>query len=196
MLAARSPDEMTPGLDRTEALFQAAFDAAPDGIVVFDDAGAYLYVNSAAASLYSLAPEALAGRTIGDFTGSGDRGQIDAWWDALRQHGQLEGRHRIVTADGSERVLAFRTRADFLPGRHVTVIRAQPTARVRLSPREQEVMQLLARGLNGSSIASALSISPETVRTHVRNAMDKLGARTRPHAIALAAAHGEITVET
>ena len=54
-----------------------------------------------------------------------------------------------------------------------------------LSPRELEVLELLADGLNGQLIAERLFLSPETVRTHVRNATSKLGARTRVQAVAL-----------
>lgn len=61
-----------------------------------------------------------------------------------------------------------------------------------LSPREAEVLGLLAAGLNGERIAEQLFLSPETVRTHVRNAMEKLDARTRVHAIVLALQRGEI----
>jgi DNA-binding NarL/FixJ family response regulator len=62
----------------------------------------------------------------------------------------------------------------------------------RLSAREREVLTLLAHGSSGESIAEQLGLSPETVRTHVRNAMDKLGARTRAHAIMLALLRGHI----
>jgi DNA-binding NarL/FixJ family response regulator len=58
-------------------------------------------------------------------------------------------------------------------------------ARDRLSPREREVLDLLADGLTGEEIAARLYLSAETVRTHVRNAMRKLGAKTRVHAVAL-----------
>ena len=61
-----------------------------------------------------------------------------------------------------------------------------------LSPREREVLDLLAQGLNGEEAATRLMISPETIRTHVRNAMDKLEAHTRAHAIVIALRHGEI----
>ena len=61
-----------------------------------------------------------------------------------------------------------------------------------LSPREREVLDLLATGLNGEEVAERLVISPETVRTHVRNAMDKLEASTRVHAVAIALRQGEI----
>ena len=61
-----------------------------------------------------------------------------------------------------------------------------------LSPREREVLDLLAQGLTGEQVATRLSLSPETVRTHVRNAMDKLEAHTRVHAVAIALRQGEI----
>jgi DNA-binding NarL/FixJ family response regulator len=61
-----------------------------------------------------------------------------------------------------------------------------------LSPREREVLDLLSKGMTGEQVATRLSLSPETVRTHVRNAMDKLEAHTRVHAVAIALRHGEI----
>lgn len=62
-----------------------------------------------------------------------------------------------------------------------------------LSPREQEVFGLLAQGLSGTEVAHRLWLSKETVRTHVRNGMTKLDARTRVHAIATAISLGELT---
>jgi DNA-binding NarL/FixJ family response regulator len=52
-----------------------------------------------------------------------------------------------------------------------------------LSSRESEILGLLAEGLTGEQIAKRLVLSPDTVRTHVRNAMEKLGARTRTEAV-------------
>jgi DNA-binding NarL/FixJ family response regulator len=69
-----------------------------------------------------------------------------------------------------------------------------PTQVALLSPREREVMTLLAKGLKGPQIAERLGISPETVRTHVDNAMQRLEARTRVHAIARALYHGLIDI--
>lgn len=63
-----------------------------------------------------------------------------------------------------------------------------------LSPREREVMALLAGGLKGPQVAERLRISPDTVRTHVENAMNKLDARTRAHAIAIALRHRLIEI--
>jgi DNA-binding NarL/FixJ family response regulator len=62
-----------------------------------------------------------------------------------------------------------------------------------LSPREREVLGLLSTGLSGEEAAKQLFLSSETVRTHVRNAMTKLGATTRVHAVALALKRGEIS---
>lgn len=62
----------------------------------------------------------------------------------------------------------------------------------RLSRRESEVLTLLAEGLTGEEIAKRLVLSPETVRTHVRNAMEKLDARTRTEAVVKALDREEI----
>ena len=61
-----------------------------------------------------------------------------------------------------------------------------------LSPREREVLGLLARGLTGEQIAERLVLSPETVRTHIRNAREKLGASTRVEAVTMALIAREI----
>jgi DNA-binding NarL/FixJ family response regulator len=67
------------------------------------------------------------------------------------------------------------------------------TSRVpQLSPREREIMHLMAEGLTAEAIGDEISISVETVRTHVRNAIRKLQARNRVHAIAIALERGEI----
>jgi DNA-binding NarL/FixJ family response regulator len=62
----------------------------------------------------------------------------------------------------------------------------------KLSRRESEILAMLARGLTGEEIARRLVLSPETVRTHVRNAMEKLDARTRVEAVVKAIDQEEI----
>jgi DNA-binding CsgD family transcriptional regulator len=56
----------------------------------------------------------------------------------------------------------------------------------RLSPREVDVLTALAGGDSTDQIGGTLGMSPHTVRTHLRNIMRKLEARTRAHAVALA----------
>lgn len=55
-----------------------------------------------------------------------------------------------------------------------------------LSPREREVLRLLAAGGSYAEIGSELFLSPDTVRAHAQRAMTKLGARTRTQAVAVA----------
>jgi two-component system, NarL family, response regulator len=59
-----------------------------------------------------------------------------------------------------------------------------------LTRREREVLTLLADGLSHQEIGKELSISAETVRTHVRKACERLGARTRTQAVATALRRG------
>ena len=59
-----------------------------------------------------------------------------------------------------------------------------------LSKREREILSRVARGQDGPEIASELVVSPATVRTHIGNAIRKLGARSRAHAVAIALRSG------
>ena len=58
--------------------------------------------------------------------------------------------------------------------------------RESLTPRQTEILGLIASGASTSEIATQLTVSTETVRNHVRNLMQKLQAHTRPEAIAAA----------
>jgi DNA-binding NarL/FixJ family response regulator len=79
------------------------------------------------------------------------------------------------------------------PKLNSVILSRRSTERIGLlTPREREVLDMLARGLTGEEIARELTLSPETIRTHVRNAMDKLEANTRVHAIAIALRSGEL----
>jgi NarL family two-component system response regulator LiaR len=67
----------------------------------------------------------------------------------------------------------------------------EPTAGMRpvkspLTPREWEVVDLLYKGRTTDEIADALVLSTETVRSHIKNLMRKLGARSRAEAVAAA----------
>ena len=60
------------------------------------------------------------------------------------------------------------------------------TERKALSERERQVLRLLAEGGSYAEIGSSLFLSPDTVRSHAQRAMQKLGARTRTQAVAVA----------
>ena len=60
----------------------------------------------------------------------------------------------------------------------------------RLTPREKQVLQALAEGLDSKDIAGKLKITVETERTHVVNILNKLGVHSRLQALVFAARHG------
>jgi HD-GYP domain-containing protein (c-di-GMP phosphodiesterase class II) len=70
----------------------------------------------------------------------------------------------------------------------------EPLAPPSLSHRQLQVLALLARGASGEQAAAELGLSPQTVRTYVRDAMSRLGADTRAHAVALAITSGQISL--
>ena len=55
-----------------------------------------------------------------------------------------------------------------------------------VTPRELEVLALVAKGYSTAEIAKELWITPETVQTHVKRMLRRLGARSRAHAVAIA----------
>jgi DNA-binding NarL/FixJ family response regulator len=63
-----------------------------------------------------------------------------------------------------------------------------------LTPREREVLQLMAEGLQNKQIANRLSISQHTVKFHVASILAKLGATSRTEAVTLGARRGHVTL--
>jgi DNA-binding NarL/FixJ family response regulator len=68
--------------------------------------------------------------------------------------------------------------------RHSTSL--APSLASKLTPRETEVLRLLANGIGQDEIARQLFISRKTVATHIEHVLQKLGVRTRAQAVALA----------
>jgi DNA-binding NarL/FixJ family response regulator len=64
-----------------------------------------------------------------------------------------------------------------------------------LTPREREILEVLAEGLADKEIAARLSVSTATVRTHVNAILAKTGARSRTQALILAVRHGVVRID-
>jgi two-component system NarL family response regulator len=67
---------------------------------------------------------------------------------------------------------------------------AERNAIVGLSNREVEVLRLVAKGKANKEIAGELSLSGDTIKTHITHLMRKLGAADRAHAVTLAIEQG------
>lgn len=63
-----------------------------------------------------------------------------------------------------------------------------------LTPRETQVLELVADGLSNKAIAGALGVSDETVKFHLASVFGKLGASNRTDAVRLALRHGLVTI--
>ncbi len=68
--------------------------------------------------------------------------------------------------------------------------RAAPQDGLLLTPREAEVLALMAEGLSNKQIGERLKISEHTAKFHVNSILNKLGAETRTEAVVLAARRG------
>jgi DNA-binding NarL/FixJ family response regulator len=66
----------------------------------------------------------------------------------------------------------------------------------RLTLREREILEQLAKGKTGEAISEELHIAPLTVRTHIRNLMAKLGAHSRLEAVAFGLKNGLIDLSS
>jgi NarL family two-component system response regulator LiaR len=61
-----------------------------------------------------------------------------------------------------------------------------PGSRGKLTRRQREILQLIANGESTTAASRELGLSEETVKTHTKNALARLGARNRTHAVAIA----------
>jgi PAS domain S-box-containing protein len=176
--------------------------------------------NARAEVLYGWSRAEAIGRHISELTFSeSERAQAEAIMAAIQRGESWQGTFRLRRKDGSifsafvkdspifdadnrligivgvsieiaDPELARAVRALVTDGNHSNNHHGRRTR--TLSPREREVLGLLARGLTGEQIANRLVLSPETVRTHIRNAREKLGASTRVEAVTMALIAREI----
>jgi pimeloyl-ACP methyl ester carboxylesterase/DNA-binding CsgD family transcriptional regulator len=96
----------------------------------------------------------------------------------------LPGRNHVLSPEDPAFDL-FHGRVEAFLGAESNIA-PRPPDMVHVTPRERDVLDLLARGLDNASISEALSISVKTVRNHVSNIFAKLGARHRGEAVVMA----------
>jgi DNA-binding NarL/FixJ family response regulator len=99
-----------------------------------------------------------------------------------------------VVADGEALLAPTVTRrliADMTSRR--STARRKPAALSALTPREREVLELIARGMSNTEIAERLFVAEQTVKTHVGKVLSKLDLRDRAQAVVLAYESGLVT---
>jgi DNA-binding CsgD family transcriptional regulator len=128
-----------------------------------------------------------------------------AEWRAAMAAGEFSGEAELLAADGSKVGMQCAATTEIVTGRRLVLLVALSTSRWgprfrrtttldtkpgTLSQREREIVRLVALGNTGPEIADELRIAHDTVRTHTRNAMTKVGARSRAHLVAKALGEG------
>ena len=191
--------------DGWPALFAAAFRRSNNAMALVDDRRHHGDVNGAYARLVGYAPGDLIGRPVWSLIPDGPVLSAEEWAATLAAR-HFTGRTDMVCANGS--TISVQWGADVVTAtdRRLVLFVALSTSRwgarfrrdatadgpARLSAREREIVELVAMGDSGPEIAQKLHIAHETVRTHVRNAMVRLGARSRAQLVAKAMAAGLI----
>lgn len=108
----------------------------------------------------------------------------------------LVSEHRVDPSDevaglllGADEYLAKPLHADIFTARMRRLllrVQSSATRRSPLTPREDEVLALLAQGVAAAEISARLHITPKTTATHIEHILAKLGAHSRAEAVALA----------
>jgi DNA-binding NarL/FixJ family response regulator len=116
--------------------------------------------------------------------------RADLLADGIRQ---AAGGHMVLSGEVAQ-ALMLRVRADADANAVRAEARAEAVeggdARPALTPREEEVLRLIARGADNVAIGRELSISPHTVKQYVTNIFEKLGVRSRVQAAVYAVRAG------
>ncbi len=160
------------------AAVAAVKEAMPD-VALVDYRMPHLEGAELLAQLREIAPDML----IAVYTADSDQSIVGAVFES--------GAHALILKDAPLTDLASALQAICAGERYVDPALARialggASTKPALTPRESEVLAHVADGLSHDEIGKRLSISPETVRTHVRKACERLNARTRTHAVATA----------
>jgi len=184
--------------DGWSALFSTAFRQSKNAMALVDEQRRHVEVNPAYLRLLGYARDDVIGRPVADFVAGGPLLSPAEWATALAA-GRFHGEAEVVRADGAKVGVQWAGHTEVATGRRLVLFVALSTSRWGasfrrsveadpgprdLSPRELEIVRLIARGESGPEIAAELHIAHDTVRTHVSNAMKKVGARSRAHLVA------------
>jgi DNA-binding CsgD family transcriptional regulator len=178
--------------------FWELFPESRVAMLVLDDNAVYTAANDAACRALGRRRDSIIGHELGFSSEPAKRGALRDMWAGFQRNGYVATSWCYTLPDGRVAdVEAICTHDAPSPGQHLSLYwpRLPDNGDRVLSPREEEITRLLARGLTGEQIARQLFLSPETVRTHIRNAMVRMRAQTRAQLIALAFERGLISAD-
>lgn len=188
--------EAKAGAEDLEQLFWAVFERSTNPVALLDERRIIVSVNAAMCGMLGVSRNGLVGAPAEHFAAAHELTNLDAEWRAFWNSGSWHNERILIGPDGSRLRFQFAAQRGEVGGLPVAVIvglgvgpedqPAPPAALGELTPREREILGLVALGNTSLQIAEHLVISNETVRTHVRNAMVKSGARTRAQLVAMA----------
>jgi DNA-binding CsgD family transcriptional regulator len=185
-------------------LFWEAFRRSKNPMVLLDDHRCHVETNGAYLQLLGYPRSALIGRPVYELVVGGPI-MSESEWHAVLRHGQFTGAADLRCAEDRSVRVEFAGHPEIVTGRQLVLFVVLTTAsrgrRVpdqtenapgsgRLTPRELEVIDLVALGMSGREVAAELQIAHDTVRTHMRNAMTKTGSRSRAQLVAKTLAEG------
>ena len=110
-------------LHESEQQLRAVFDNVLDAILIANDDREYLDANPAACKLLGITRDELPGSRLEDFVSEAEREASRAAWREFLKRGRMEGEFRLLRPDGEIRIAEFKAKANFLPGRHLSVLR-------------------------------------------------------------------------
>jgi PAS domain S-box-containing protein len=189
-----------------ETLFAAAFARSRNAMALVDSGRIQIDVNAAYQRLLGYRREDVIGRPLWTIVVGGPLVSDDEWTALLRER-SATGTAELHRRDGAPVGVQWAATPEQVTDRRLVLFVALSTSRWggrfrrledggreagELSLREQEIVGLVALGGTAAEIADDLHISHHTVRTHLRNAMQKLGARSRAQLVAKAMGHGLI----
>lgn len=120
--------------------------------------------------------------------------ELDASFDELQDAIHQVHRHRAVTASGVVTEALQRLRELSRDGREGHREVPEPAEPVELTPKEEEVLELICEGCSNSQIARCLGISVSTVKMHVHRVLAKLQAKGRRDAVRVAVERGLLSI--
>jgi PAS domain S-box-containing protein len=178
-----------------ERLFWLVFGQSANPIVLTDGERRIVEINDAALEMLGYSRGSVTGRRLTELMIPDELEDSARTWQSILTRGQSSGTRTFVRGNGEEVPVEWAARAAVIGGRRLAIFvasvphpnwptRSPEDSSEELTPREQEVVSLIALGDDTAAIAQRLVISPATVRTHVRNAMTKLGAKTRAQLVA------------